>query len=76
MSIEITEAIISAFGAGVDRETGYLNRPKAEVVRAGLAAVLALPEVRQAIHDDVRRETERKLRDLGVTGYSVAGWDQ
>lgn len=44
-------------------------------IREGLADVLALPEVRQAIHDDVRRENEQKLRDLGVTGYSL-GWDQ
>lgn len=69
MSIEITDTMVQAFRAATD---GYI-KPS---VQPGLAAVLALPEVRQAIHDDVRRETEQKLRDLGVTGYSVAGWDQ
>lgn len=73
MSIEITDEMVAAFDEGVDRETGYLNRPKAVVIRAGVAAVLSMPEVRQAIHDDVRRETEARLRELGVTGYSVEG---
>lgn len=40
-------------------------------VRAALAAVLAMAEVRQAIHDEVRGETDAKLREMGVTGYSL-----
>lgn len=75
MAIEITDAMIAAFDEGVDRETGYIGRPKAAVVRAGLAAVLSMPEVRQSIHDEVRRESDDKLKAMGVTGYSVE-WDR
>lgn len=47
----------------------------ADQVRAALTAVFDLPEVRQAIYEDVRRESDDKLKAMGVTGYSV-GWDQ
>lgn len=40
--IVVSDALIAAFDRGVDRETGYLNRPKAEVIRAGLRDALAL----------------------------------
>lgn len=40
--IQVTDEMIAAFDEGVDRETGYLNRPKAKVVRAGVSAVLSL----------------------------------
>jgi hypothetical protein len=40
--IEVTDEMVATFDQGVDRETGYLSRPQAEVVRAGVSAVLAL----------------------------------
>ncbi len=42
-----------------------------EGIAEGLAEVLALPEVREAIYADVRREMEAKLKAIGVVGYSV-----
>ena len=42
--IEPTDEHIAAFDAAVDRELGYLHRPQAEVLRVGLAAVLAIVE--------------------------------
>jgi hypothetical protein len=42
--IEPTDDMISAFDEAVDRELGYLHRPQAEVLRVGLAAVLAIVE--------------------------------
>lgn len=76
MSIEITDEVVHAYAeAWKDRLFKQPQDVERPAVRAGLAAVLNLPEVRQAIHDDVRRETEQKLRDLGVTGYSLE-WDR
>lgn len=40
--IEVTDEMIAAFDQGVDRETGYLNRPKAKAIRAGMTAALAV----------------------------------
>lgn len=40
--IEVTEEMIAAFDRAVDEKLGYLHRPQAEVLRVGLAAVLAL----------------------------------
>jgi hypothetical protein len=70
MSIEITDEMPGAFNGADFAGCGNADWEDSHL-RVGIAAVLALPEVRQAIHDDVRRETEAKLRDLGVTGYSV-----
>lgn len=70
MAIEITEDMLRAFNGADFSGLGNADWEDSHL-RVGIAAVLALPEVRQAIHDEVRRENEAKLRDLGVTGYSV-----
>jgi hypothetical protein len=70
MSVEITNRMVQLIYGRIN----FVSHDDSGI-REGLADVLALPEVRQAIHDDVRRETEQKLRDMGVTGYTV-GWDQ
>ena len=44
-------------------------------IREGLAAVLSMPEVRQAIYFEVRSESDAKLKAMGVTGYSLE-WDR
>jgi hypothetical protein len=54
MSIEITDRLVDTFALACPA-SGLRWR---EDIAAGLAAVLDLPEVRQAIHDDVRRETD------------------
>jgi hypothetical protein len=74
MSIEITDKMLDTALDVWDAELASGQRDP-ELIRECLAAVFALPEVRQAIYNDVRRENEQKLRDMGVTGYSV-GWDQ
>jgi GH18 family chitinase len=65
MAIDISDALVAEARDMLD------ERGSTDSVRYMLTTVLAMPEVRQAIHDDVRRETEQKLRDMGVTGYSV-----
>lgn len=70
MSIEITDDMVAAFNDADFSGLGNADWEDSHI-RVGLAAVLALPEVRQAIHDEVRRENEQKLREMGVTGYSV-----
>lgn len=72
MTIEITDEMVRIYAeAWKDRLFKQPQDEERPAVRAGLAAVLAMPDVRQSIHDDVRRETEAKLRDLGVTGSSM-----
>lgn len=74
MSIEITDEMVRIFSLEEARQED-LGASTGEVARRAIASVLDLPEVRQAIHDDVRREKEAKLRELGVTGYSLE-WDR
>jgi hypothetical protein len=71
VSIEITDEMVDRFRLNHD-PANDLEQPD---VRAGIAAVLAMPEVREAIHDDVRRETHEKLKAAGVTGYTLE-WDR
>lgn len=66
MSIENTDEMVQVAQAATE-----CRAESDDCIANALRAVLALPEVRQAIHDEVRRETEAKLRELGVTGYSV-----
>lgn len=73
MTVEITDATVGAFHVVLPRHA--IHQDYVNDVRDALAAVIALPEVRQAVYDNVRRENEQKLRDMGVTSYNV-GWDQ
>jgi hypothetical protein len=63
---EVTDSTVAVF------EEAAVARQDA---RAGIAAVLSMPEVRQAIYDQVRRESDEKLKAMGVTGYSLE-WDR
>ena len=53
--IEPTDEFIAAFDKGVDQHTGYLNRPKAEVIRAGMSAVIPIIEatVRRQLAEEI-----------------------
>jgi hypothetical protein len=68
MSIELTS---KAVGTAMQ----LMPDTPADQVRAALTAVLDLPEIRQAIYEDVRGESDAKLKAMGVTGYTV-GWDR
>lgn len=63
MRIKITEGTVSEFCDAYDKAAGRIPHLEGSAVRAGLAAVLALPEVRAAIYADVRREVEAKEFD-------------
>lgn len=71
MGIEITDEMVERFRLNHDP----VNTEEQPDIRAGIAAVLAMPEVRQTIYDAVRRERDAELKAMGVTGYSVE-WDR
>lgn len=87
--IEPTDEMIAAFDRAVDEQLGYLHRPQAEVLRVGLAAVLAVVERDQPTakagpgedpcgkaHPDRPYTCQRRARhDVCVSWQSGAGAD-
>ena len=72
MSIEITGKLVN-LAVGEFNAAGGVSLGQHASMRAALTAVLSLPEVRDAIYADVRREIEASLKAAGVTGYTVEG---
>jgi hypothetical protein len=70
VSIEISDAMVQL----IYERINFVSHDHSGI-REGLADVLALPEVRQAIHAEVQREKDQNLRDMGVTGYTLE-WDR
>lgn len=65
MTVEIPESIVTRACDMLD------ERGSTDSVREMLTTILALPEVRQAIYEDVRHELDERLKSMGVTGYSM-----